>query len=195
MTPDQPHVWPRMWRLGVIVSCVAVAVVYWPVLGYGFLEWDDDVYVTANPLVLGGLAASGIGEAFMSFACSNWHPLTLVSHMLDVQVFGTWAGGHHLTNVVLHAVNSLFVLALAWRLSARWPESLVVATLFAVHPQRVESVAWVSERKDVLCGLWFLASVLAYLQFAAAAEARLVASGMSLPWSRGSWPASPSRWP
>jgi Flp pilus assembly protein TadD len=161
-----------MWRLGVIVSCVAVAVVYWPVLGYGFLEWDDDVYVTANPLVLGGLTARGIGEAFMSFACSNWHPLTLASHMLDVQVFGTWAGGHHLTNVAMHAVNALFVLALAWRLSARWPESLVVATLFAVHPQRVESVAWVSERKDVLCGVCFLASVLAYLRFAAAAEAR-----------------------
>ena len=163
-----------------VVLPLLVAVVYWSVSGYGFLAWDDDVYVTANPLVRSGVTARGIGQAFTSFACSNWHPLTLVSHMLDVTLFGEWAGGHHLTNVVLHAVNAVLVLALAWRLTARWPESLLIAALFAVHPQRVESVAWISERKDVLCGLFFLTSLLAYLRFAAATDSR----------SRGLWYAA-----
>jgi len=166
--------------VAVVVLPLLVAVVYWPVLGYGFLQWDDDVYVTAHPLVRSGLTPRGIAEAFTSFACSNWHPLTLVSHMLDVSLCGSWAGGHHLTNVVLHAVNALLVLALAWRLTLRWPESLVVAAIFAVHPQRVESVAWISERKDLLCGLFFLVSLLAYLRFTAAAGLR----------SRGLWYAA-----
>ena len=157
-----------------------VGAVYWPVLGYGFLEWDDDLYVTANPLVRSGLTPGGIGAAFTSFACSNWHPLTIVSHMLDVSLFDSWAGGHHLTNVVLHAVNALLVLVLARRLTARWPESLVIAAVFAAHPQRVESVAWISGRKDLLCGLFFLISLLAYLRYAAAAERR----------SRGLWYAA-----
>jgi hypothetical protein len=139
-----------------VVLPLLVVAIYLPVSGYGFLAWDDDVYVTANPLVRSGVTARGVGQAFTSFACSNWHPLTLVSHMLDMTVFGTWAGGHHLTNVVLHAVNVMLVLWLAWRLTARWPESLLIAALFAVHPQRVESVAWISERKDLLCGLFFL---------------------------------------
>jgi hypothetical protein len=163
-----------------VVLLLLIAAVYSLVLGYGFLNWDDGLYVTANPLVRSGLTPRGISEAFTTFACSNWHPLTLVSHMLDVSLFGTWAGGHHLTNVVLHALNALLVLALAWRLTARWPESLVIAALFAVHPQRVESVAWVSERKDLLCGLFFLVSVGAYLRFTAAAELR----------SRGLWYAA-----
>jgi protein O-mannosyl-transferase len=157
-----------------------VGAVFWPVLGYGFLEWDDDLYVTANPLVLAGLTPRGVGQAFTSFACSNWHPLTLVSHMLDVSLFDSWAGGHHLTNVVLHAVNALLVLALARRLTARWLESLVIAAVFAAHPQRVESVAWISQRKDLLCGLLFLTSLLAYLRYAVAAERR----------SRGLWYAA-----
>lgn len=146
-----------------------VAAVYWPVIGYGFLNWDDRAYVTANPLVRDGLVVRCMAEAFASFSCFNWHPLTLVSHMLDVSLFGDWAGGHHLTNVVLHAVNAMLVLALAWQLTLRWPESLLVAAIFATHPQRVESVAWISERKDVLCGLFFLSSILAYLRFNAAA--------------------------
>jgi len=163
-----------------VVLPLLVAVVYWPVIGYGFLNWDDRAYVTANPLVSAGLTFRGIAEAFVSFACFNWHPLTLVSHMLDVEILGDWAGGHHLTNIVLHAVNALLVLALAWRLTLRWPESLIVAAVFAAHPQRVESVAWISERKDLLCGLFFLGSVLAYLRFTAATELR----------SRGLWYAA-----
>jgi protein O-mannosyl-transferase len=163
-----------------VVLLLVTAAVYWPALGYGFLQWDDDVYITANPLVRSGLTPRGIAEAFTSFACSNWHPLTLIAHMLDVSIFGDWAGGHHLTNVSLHAVNALLVLAIAWRLTLRWPESLVVAAVFAAHPQRVESVAWISERKDLLCGLFFLASLLAYLRFTAAAAIR----------SRGLWYAA-----
>lgn len=155
-----------------VVLPLLVAVVNWPVIGYGFLNWDDRAYVTANPLVSAGLTFRGIAEAFVSFACFNWHRLTLVSHMLDVSLFSDWVGGHHLTNVLLHTVNALLVLTLAWRLTLRWPESLVVAAVFAAHPQRVESVAWVSERKDLLCGLFFLGSVLAYLRFTAAAELR-----------------------
>lgn len=169
-----------MRRIAAVALPLLVTAVYGTVLGYGFLNWDDDVYVTANPLVHSGLTPRGVGRAFTSFACSNWHPLTLVSHMLDVSLFGSWAGGHHLTNVVLHALNALLVLALAWRLTARWQESLVVAAVFAAHPQRVESVAWIAERKDLLCGLFFLVSVLAYLRLTAAAGLR----------SRGLWYAA-----
>jgi tetratricopeptide (TPR) repeat protein len=167
-------------RVSFLVVTLLLATVYWPVVGFGFLDWDDGVYVTANPLVLAGLTAGGVAEACTSFSCSNWHPLTLVSHMLDVSLFGSWAGGHHLTNVGLHTVNALLVFALAWRLTARRPESFVVATLFAIHPQRVESVAWIAERKDLLCGLLFLVSLLAYLRFTTAAELR----------SRGLWYAA-----
>ena len=162
----------RFFAFATLPIIVAVAAVYWPVFEYGFLAWDDDVYVTDHPLVLTGLTARGVGEAFTSFACSNWHPLTIISHMVDVSVFGEWAGGHHLVNVVLHAVNALLVFVLASRLTSRWPESLLIAALFAIHPQRVESVAWISERKDLLCGIGCLVSILAYLHFTGTVDSR-----------------------
>ena len=126
------------------------------------MSLDDEPYVTANPEVRSGLSWQGIRWALTTTREANWHPLTWISHMADVQLYGLDPFGHHLTNVLIHAVNALLVLLLFARMTARvWP-SAAVAALFAVHPLRVESVAWVSERKDVLCALFGLLAMLAY---------------------------------
>ena len=119
-----------------------------------FLAFDDDVYVTANPLVLGGLRARrGARRRSASSTRGNWHPLTWLSHMLDVSLFGVAPAGHHATSVALHAANAVLAfLALAELTGTTWRAALAAA-LFAVHPLRVESVAWIAERKDVLVGV------------------------------------------
>jgi Tfp pilus assembly protein PilF len=139
-----------------------VLVLYWQVAGHEFVNLDDQDYIVANPRVRQGLTWDGIGWAFASFHSANWHPLTWLSHMLDCQLFGLAPRGHHITNVVLHAANALLLfLSLRFMTSAVWP-SAFVAALFAVHPLRAESVAWVSERKDVLSGLFWMLTILAY---------------------------------
>lgn len=112
--------------------------------------------------VRAGLAWSTVRWALTAQVVSHWHPLTLMSHALDWTLFGDWAGGHHLTNVLLHALGAALLFAFLARITARIVPSLVVAALFAVHPLRVESVAWVAERKDVLSGVWFVAALHAY---------------------------------
>jgi tetratricopeptide (TPR) repeat protein len=125
---------------------------------FGFVNYDDPDYVTNNPHVQQGLTADGAAWAFTSGEAANWFPLTRLSHMLDVQLFGMAAGWHHFTNVLLHALASVLLFLFLNRATrARWP-SAFVALLFALHPMHVESVAWIAERKDVLCALfWFLA--------------------------------------
>lgn len=132
---------------------------------HGFLNYDDNIYIYQNLTVLAGLTRRGFLWAFTFAEIGHWHPLTWVSHMLDCSLFGLRAGGHHLTNVVLHgtAVILLF-LALKEMTGAFW-RSAFVAVLFAIHPQRVESVAWIAERKDVLSGVFFMATLLAYLRY------------------------------
>jgi len=136
--------------------------VFSPAVLGGFVDFDDNAYVTANPRVQQGLTVENIVWAFSpsTTVASNWHPLTLLSHMLDCQLFGLWAPGHHATSLLLHALNATILFWFLTRTTAAvWP-SVWVATLFAVHPLRVESVAWVAERKDVLSTLfWFLALV------------------------------------
>src|ERR1051325_10244922 len=149
-----------------ILICAALAaatlLVYWPVLHSQFINYDDPDYVTENDHVAGGLTWGGVAWAFSTGHAANWHPVTWLSHMLDVQLFGLRAGGHHLTSLTLHVVNSLLLFLILERLTrARW-RSAMVATLFALHPMHVESVAWVSERKDVLSGLFFLLTIWAY---------------------------------
>lgn len=149
--------------------CFGLATIVWLVfaqtLRHGFINYDDDQYVYQNPYVLGGLNRSGILWAGKFALIGHWHPLTWLSHMLDAQLWGVSAGGHHLTNVLLHALAAvLLFLALKQMTGALW-RSALVAALFAIHPQRVESVAWIAERKDVLSGVFFMGTLLAYLHY------------------------------
>ena len=144
---------------------VAILLVYSQVTSHQFLNYDDDIYVTANPHVASGVTGDGIAWAFRSFDV-NWHPLTWISHMLDVKLFGMNAGRHLLMNVVLHALNTLLVFFLLQRLTGFTGRSAIVAALFGLHPLHVESVAWVSERKDVLSSLFMLLTLHAYASFA-----------------------------
>ena len=149
-----------------------------------FLSYDDDTYLTSNAAVQGGLNADSIAWAFTSieYAC-NWHPLTWISHMLDVSLFGMQRpGAHHWTNVVLHAFNGLLLALLVFRLSGRFGLSWLVAAFFVWHPQRVESVAWVSERKDVLAVCFGLASLLAYAHWIRAKASGPRPSAYLLAW-------------
>lgn len=144
---------------------IAVAVIYWQVSSHQFVAWDDTSYVSENSRVLQGLSWQNVQWAFFTFQLSNWHPLTLLSHMLDVSLWGPKAGAHALGNVLLHAINSVLVFLFFQRVTGeRWP-SVWVGLLFAVHPLHVESVAWISERKDVLCAFFWLLAMHAYLGY------------------------------
>jgi len=144
---------------------VASVLVYAPVGEHGFVTYDDPEYIEQNPRVSGGLTLQGIGWAFTAFHSSNWHPLTWLSHMLDCELFGLEAGKHHAMAVVWHALNACLLLLLL--LQAR-PErddtfpAFLVAALFALHPLRVESVAWASERKDLLSAFFLFLLLMAY---------------------------------
>ena len=144
----------------------AIALVYGRVAGYGYCGIDDSVYVSNNAAVQAGLTPAGVVWAFTSLQ-PFWLPLTWISLMLDVSLFGLDPGAQHLVNVAIHGANSLLVYALALALLRHWLASLLIAFLFAIHPLHVESVAWITERKDVLSGFFFLLSVLAYLWYAA----------------------------
>jgi Flp pilus assembly protein TadD len=138
---------------------------YLPVLRAGFIDFDDDVYVTENPHVLQGLTWDSIVWSFSNTNSLNWHPVTWLSHLLDVQLFGLNPLGHHSVNFLLHAVNTfLLLLVLLEGTRAVWP-SFFVASVFALHPVHVESVAWIAERKDVLSTFFFLLTLLAYVRY------------------------------
>lgn len=139
---------------------------YWPVMRHGFAGLDDDLFITNNLLVQKGLTLSGVTWAFKTFHESMWHPVTWLSHMLDCQLFGLDPRGHHSTNVLLHTLNALLLLRLLWKLTGdMWPSALAAA-LFAWHPLSVESVAWIAERKNVLCTFFGLLTLLAYAAYA-----------------------------
>ncbi|MGO9108145.1 MAG: tetratricopeptide repeat protein [Thermoguttaceae bacterium] len=144
---------------------LATTAVFGQTASHDFVNFDDDEYVCQNWHVRGGLTGAGAAWAVTACHASNWHPLTWLSHMLDCQFYGLKPGGHHLTNVFLHAVTAILLfLALRRMTAALWP-SAWVATVFAIHPLRVESVAWVAERKDVLGGLFFMLTVWFYTRY------------------------------
>lgn len=151
-----------------IVLFIVTLAVFWPVSKCDFLNYDDDGYVTANAHVRQGLTIAGVKWAFVTGETANWHPLTWLSLMLDAQLFGRDAADFHLTNLFLHALNVVLLFLLFNRLTRASWRSAFVAALFALHPLHVESVAWVSERKDVLSGFCFMLTLLAYARFAAA---------------------------
>jgi tetratricopeptide (TPR) repeat protein len=148
-----------------LVLVLAVVVAFLPVIGLDFTNYDDPDYVTENRPVLAGLTSNSLRWAFTHSHSANWHPLTWMSHMLDCQLYGLNPAGHHFTNVLFHAANCLLLFLLLRSITgAIWP-SACVAAVFALHPLRVESVAWVSERKDVLCAFFGLLSLWAYAKY------------------------------
>jgi len=161
-------------RAAVIATllCLLTAAVFAPVLGYGFLHFDDGIYVTANRAVKAGVTWAGVRWAFSSVHHSNWTPLTWLSHMLDVELFGLAPAGHHLVNVVLHIANTVLLFALLRRMTGALRRSALVAALFAVHPLHVESVAWIAARKDLLSTLFGLLALWWYAGFAALGRRR-----------------------
>jgi protein O-mannosyl-transferase len=141
-------------------------LIFLPVVEYEFVNYDDDVFVTNNPKVAPGFTWEGIKWAFTSADIDYWRPLSWLSHMLDIELFGPAAGGHHLSNLLIHcAAVALCLLALHRLTGAVW-RSAMVAALFAWHPLHVESVAWIAERKDVLCGLFWFATIWLYAGYA-----------------------------
>jgi len=148
--------------LGLLLVAVAI---YLQTGSHAFIDFDDNEYVYENPMVRAGLSLDGVVWAFCTFWSANWHPIAWLSHMADVQLFGLDAGWHHLTNVALHGLSPvLLFLVLRSMTNAVW-RSALVAALFAVHPQHVESVAWIAERKDVLSTFFWLLTMAAYVNF------------------------------
>jgi len=160
---------PAWISLGLVVLAAAV---YAPVRGHEFVSFDDQAYVRANPHVAGGLTREAVRWAFTSGYAANWHPLTWISHMIDVALFGMDAGGHHVVNVVLHVANALLLFDVLRRITGAVGRSAFVAALFAVHPLHVESVAWVAERKDVLSTLFWMLTLEAWVAWVRAPNAR-----------------------
>jgi len=141
------------------VLCLVLAAITFAVFGQTladeFVDYDDNLYVYANPVVLKGLTLKGAAWAFTYGKIGHWHPLTWLTHMADCQAYGLWAGGHHLTNVALHAAAAVLLFLALREMTGNLWRSAFVAAVFAIHPLRVESVAWISERKDVLSGVFF----------------------------------------
>jgi protein O-mannosyl-transferase len=153
------------WLLAVLLGLVTLAL-YWPATGHDFVNLDDPDFVTANVHVQGGLNWEAVKWAFQLYGGDYWHPLTWLSLMLDASLFGQAARGFHFTNVALHAANGILLFLLLRMMTGALWRSAVVAALFALHPLRVESVAWVTERKDVLSGCFGLLALIAYAAYA-----------------------------
>ncbi len=153
-----------------ISVCAALVILIWIVFGqtlaHDFVNYDDKTYVYGNSLVSAGLNLRGVSQAFVDTQTGNWHPLTIISHMIDCQIFDLKAGGHHFTNVLLHTIAALLLFLFLRDITGRFWASAFVPALFAIHPLRVESVAWIAERKDVLSAVFFFLTLGAYARYA-----------------------------
>jgi tetratricopeptide (TPR) repeat protein len=152
----------------IAISVLLVALVFGvfgQTIGHGFVNFDDDKYVYNNPLILKGLSIGGLRWALTYGDIGHWHPLTWVTHMLDCQLYGLWAGGHHLTNVLLHATAVVMLFLLLLQMTGALWRCAFVAAAWAIHPLRAESVAWISERKDVLSAVFFMLTLGAYIRY------------------------------
>jgi tetratricopeptide (TPR) repeat protein len=151
---------------GVCLFLAAITLaVFGQTVHHGFVDYDDNRYVYENALVAKGLTLNGIAQAFTHGNYDNWNPLTAISHMLDCQFYGLSPGGHHLTNILLHTATAILLFLVLRRMTGFLWRSAFVAAVFAIHPLRVESVAWVAERKDVLSGLFFMLTIGAYVRY------------------------------
>ena len=157
------------FTLRMAICCGLVAItfaVFWQKHSFAFVNYDDPPYVSQNFHIQTGLSAENVWWAFTHIHSNNWHPLTSISHMLDCQLFGLHPGAHHLVNVLLHSATGVLLFLFLELLTARVWSSAFVAAVFAIHPLHVESVAWISERKDVLSGLFFVLTLIAYARYA-----------------------------
>ena len=155
-----------------LLLVLGVVLVFGQVVAFQFLSFDDPVYVTDNQPVLHGLTVAGLRWACVTHHAALWHPLTWISHMVDVEVWGTSPGGHHIGSVVLHAASAVMLFCAFDRLTGQRLRSWLVAALFALHPLRADSVAWVAERKDTLSTFFMLATLLAYAFYVEAPSVR-----------------------
>lgn len=163
--PVQPS---GQWRTIIVSAALAVVVllVFGRAMRFGFVNYDDDQYVYENGYIAEGLTSRGLAWMMTHHHVGNWHPLTTISHMVDCNLFGLDAGGHHAVNILLHAATSVLLLRLLLRMTGHFWPSAVVAALFAIHPLHVETVVWISDRKGVLSGLFFVLTLLAYERYA-----------------------------
>jgi tetratricopeptide (TPR) repeat protein len=149
----------------LLLAGISLAV-FGQTIRHNFVNFDDDLYVYNTPAIQAGLTIKGVALAFISPHAGNWHPLTTISHMLDCQLYGLNAGGHHGTNIILHTIAVLLLFTVLRQMTDAVWKSAIVAALFAIHPLHVESVAWVSERKDVLSAVFFMLTLWAYVRYA-----------------------------
>jgi tetratricopeptide (TPR) repeat protein len=153
-------------KVGVCLFLVAITwLVFGQTIRYDFVNYDDNEYVYANPTITRGLTLHGITQAFTGTNSANWHPLTTLSHMLDCQLWGLRPGAHHFTNVVLHTIAVVLLFLVLQEMTGAIWRSAFVAAIFAIHPLHVESVAWISERKDVLSAVFFVLTLGAYVRY------------------------------
>jgi tetratricopeptide (TPR) repeat protein len=154
-------------KYSVLLICIclitSILLIYWQVQYFEFIDFDDNIYVTDNRYVQRGISLENFFWAFISIEAANWHPLSWLSLMLDYELYGLNAGGYHWTNLILHIVNSLFLFLIMNRMTGEMWKSAFVASVFAVHPVNVESVAWVSERKNVLSMFFWIMTIWAYV--------------------------------
>lgn len=155
------------WKIAfpLLIALVTIAV-FWQVQAHEFINLDDEQYITQNPHVRAGLTAASLAWAFTTTHASNWHPLTWLSHLLDVRLFGMDPAGHHLVNLLFHVANTLLLFFVLNRMTRALWQSAAVAFLFALHPLHVESVSWAAERKDVLSTFFLMLTLWAYARYA-----------------------------
>src|ERR1700693_3756364 len=154
-----------VWKIAGLFVLLAslVWLVFGQTLGHRFVNFDDGTYVYRNPDVTRGITIQGIKWAFTHVVAANWHPLTILSHMLDCRLYGVTPAGHHFTNVFLHSVATCLLFLTLWSMTSALWRSAFVAAVFAIHPLHVESVAWIAERKDVLSAVFFMLTIAAYV--------------------------------
>ena len=157
------NIWSR-FAVGLVLVAL-IWIVFGQTLTFDFVNYDDKTYVYGNSLVSAGLSLHGLSRAFVDTQTTNWHPLTIISHMTDCQFYDLKAGGHHFTNVLLHTISALLLFAWLRNLTGNFWSAAFVAALFAIHPLHVESVAWIAERKDVLSAVFFFLTLLAYAHY------------------------------
>jgi tetratricopeptide (TPR) repeat protein len=167
----------RRWAL---LIGLATAAVFARAAANGFVSFDDGLYITENTRVLAGLTRAGAQWAFTTFDAANWHPVTWLSHMLDVTLFGLDPAAHHAVGLLLHSLNAVLVFLLLDRMTGATGRAAAAAALFALHPLRVESVAWASERKDLLAALFGLLALLAYVRAARRRSGRALLASLAL---------------
>src|SRR5579859_6244816 len=167
-------------RLIALLLALGTLLVYFPAVHFSFVNYDDTDYITENEMVNRGFTWEGVRWAFTTFHAGNWHPLTWLVHMLDCQLFVGNAGCHHLVNILFHAANVALLFLWILRLTGRTGPAAFIAALFAFHPLHIESVAWISELKDVLSTFFALLTLHAYTRYAQNGASRHLALAVVL---------------